>query len=252
MRSENQKRILVVGSLNADLVQPLSRVPAPGETVWGQDLLVVPGGKGANQAVAAARLGGAVTMIGEVGQDHFGQVLLDSLMESVVDTVHVGRSAGSTGTACILVLPNGENLIVISPAANSKLTEEKVRKRLAEAVGNSRPADWILLCQLEVPVPSTALALSTAHGLGAATILGLAPAQALERQILSQVTYLTPNQTEAAILLGSKEVTSTYEQAEEAARRLVGMGPQVVILKLGAMGCVVADEQVLTGCRGLR
>jgi sugar/nucleoside kinase (ribokinase family) len=124
------KNIIIVGSLNADLVQPVPRVPQPGETILAGDLQLVPGGKGANQAVAAGRLGGKARMIGELGEDSFADVLIASLRSSHVDHAGVGRSPGSTGTACILVLPNGENLIVVSPAANARLTVEKLKGRL--------------------------------------------------------------------------------------------------------------------------
>jgi ribokinase len=237
------KRILIVGSLNADLVQPLTRMPRRGETVLAGEIKVVPGGKGANQAVAAGRLRGEVTMVGEVGQDHFGDLLIESLNSAGVDGTRIGRSPGATGTACILVLPDGENLIVVSPAANGKLTSETVRTRLQQMPAGELSTEWIVLCQLEIPLSATALALATAHRAGAVTILDPAPAQALDRDILSCVSYLTPNQTEAAFLLGSEDLIQTYAEAEQAARRLVAMGPQAVVLKLGPLGCVIADAR---------
>ncbi len=233
------KNIIVVGSLNADLVQPLPRLPRPGETILAGDLLLVPGGKGANQAVAAGRLGGRARMIGELGEDSFADVLIESLQASGVDHTGIGRSPGSTGTACIMVLPSGENLIVVSPAANARLTVEKLQNRWT-AVDD----DSILLCQLEVPMETTTWALGTAHASGAVTILDPAPAQALGRDILSTVTYLTPNQTEAALLLGGGDIESISD-ATDAARKLLEFGPSNVIVKLGALGCVIANH---SGC----
>jgi ribokinase len=230
------KNIIVVGSLNADLVQPVPRVPQTGETILAGDLQLVPGGKGANQAVAAGRLGGNARMVGELGEDSFADVLIESLRSSRVDDSGVGRSPGSTGTACILILPNGENLIVVSPAANARLTVEKVKARLGTLNGDS-----ILLCQLEIPLETTAFALAAAHSQDAITILDPAPAQALDRDILSTVTFLTPNQTEAALLLDGPDIV-TINDASEAARKLLDLGPANVIVKLGAQGCVIASQ----------
>jgi ribokinase len=228
------KRILIVGSLNADLVQPLPRLPQPGETILAGDLQLVPGGKGANQAVAVGRLNGNARMIGELGHDSFADALIESLASANVDHTGVGRSPGSTGTACILVLPSGENLIVVSPAANARLTADKLQSRLS--------VHDILLCQLEIPLETTALALAIAHRHGAITILDPAPAQPLGHDILSTVTYLTPNQTEAALLLEGPEIISIHD-ASEAARKLLDLGPANVIVKLGAQGCVIVNRQ---------
>jgi ribokinase len=230
------KNIVIVGSLNADLVQPVPRMPQPGETILAGDLQLVPGGKGANQAVAAGRLGGSARMIGELGEDSFADVLAQSLRASHVDDLGVGRSPGSTGTACILVLPNGENLIVVSPAANGRLSIEKLKARLGAISQHS-----ILLCQLEIPMETTAFAMVEAHREGAITILDPAPAQALGRDLLSAVTYLTPNQTEASLLLEGPEIV-TIEDASRAARKLLDLGPENVIVKLGAQGCVIANR----------
>lgn len=230
------KQIIVVGSLNADLVQPLSRLPKPGETILAGDLQLIPGGKGANQAVAVGRLGGHARMIGELGQDSFADVLIESLEAAHVDHSGVGRSHGSTGTACILVLPSGENLIVVSPAANARLTIDKLESRLGDISPES-----ILLCQLEIPLETTAWVLAAAHRNGAITILDPAPAQPLDREILTKVTYLTPNQTEAALLLNGPEIDSIND-ALEAAQHLRKLGPANVIVKLGAQGCVIASQ----------
>lgn len=233
------KKIVVVGSLNADLVQPVSRVPRPGETILGEDLRIVPGGKGGNQAAAAGLLSGAASMIGAIGDDQLAGLLLDSLNASNVDTSGIERVAGASGTACILVLPNGENLIVVSPGANGRLTSDAVRARLSKALGG----ESIVLCQLEVPMATTASTLAMARQAGAVTILDPAPAQPLSSEILSSVTFLTPNQTEAALLLGAAETIETFDEAEDAARELLKLGPSNIILKLGALGCLIANSQ---------
>jgi ribokinase len=231
------RRIVVVGSLNADLVQPADRLPAPGETLRGRDLSVIPGGKGANQACAVGRLGGDVIMIGNVGCDPFGNILLDSLRSCGVDSGGIEVVNGSSGTASILVLPGGENGIVISPGANARLTASDVIRRIQPFVVK------ILLCQLEVPLEATEAALERARSLGALTILDPAPAQALSREILSWVDYLTPNQNEALALLerdGSS--IDTFDDAIRAAQELLELGPSNVILKCGRQGCILASR----------
>ncbi|HEX4770985.1 MAG TPA: ribokinase [Bryobacteraceae bacterium] len=233
------KKIVIVGSLNADLVQPVPRVPRPGETILGQDLRIIPGGKGGNQAAAAGLLGGAASMIGAIGNDQLAGLLLNSLHTSNVDTSAIERLDGATGTACILVLPSGENLIVVSPAANGKLTAAVVRAQLSKMLAGPS----IVLCQLEVPMAATASTLAMAKEAGAVTILDPAPAQALSSDILSSVTYLTPNQTEAATLLGTDKTIDTFDDAEGAAMELLKLGPANIVLKLGALGCLLADAR---------
>ncbi len=229
--------IIVAGSLNADLVQRVERFPRPGETVIGSDLSIIPGGKGANQACAAALLGGSVKMIGQVGNDPFGPILIESLAQANVDISGIQASASATGTAAILVLPTGENLIIISPGANGTLTPDAVAGRLDAIEPGS-----IVLTQLEVPLATTELCLRAARERGAITILDPAPAQALPPELLGFVDFLTPNQTEAALLLGSDQEIESYPDAEEAAPQLLARGPSTVILKLGSLGAVVATR----------
>ncbi len=232
--------IIVAGSLNADLVQRVERFPRPGETVIGSDLSIIPGGKGANQACAAALLGGNVKMIGQVGNDPFGPILIESLAQANVDTSGIQVSAAATGTASILVLSTGENVIVISPGANGKLTPDVITGRLDAIESGS-----ILLTQLEVPLATTELCLRVARERGAITILDPAPAQALPPELLASVDFLTPNQTEAALLLESNEEIESYEDAEQAAQNLLERGPSTVILKLGQLGVVVATREAV-------
>lgn len=227
-----------MGSLNADLVQQVERFPRSGETLVGSDLNIVPGGKGANQAFAAARLGGHAQMIGRVGNDPFGPLLISSLAGAGVDTSRVAKSEAATGTASILVLPSGENTIVISPGANGKLTPQDALAQLTEL-----DADCILLTQLEVPLETTEAALRLAHERGAITILDPAPARPLNRELLQFVHFLTPNQSEAALLLGSSRESESMVEAREAARALLALGPRQIALKAGALGVVIVDGE---------
>jgi ribokinase len=236
-----KRNIVVVGSLNADLVQRVERFPRPGETVTGSDLTIVPGGKGANQAYAAALLGGQVEMVGRVGSDPFGPMLVESLAATGAGTSKIRISAASTGTAAILVLPNGQNVIVISPGANGKLTPQDISQSLDRLEPGA-----ILLAQMEVPLETTRLALEIARKHRATTILDPAPAQRLSPEILGLVDFLTPNQTEAALLLDTTLEIESYEEAENAARKLLASGPSTVIVKLGALGVVIANN---TGCQ---
>jgi len=167
--------IVVIGSLNADLVQHVGRLPRPGETIVGGSLATFSGGKGANQAVAAGRMGARVRMIGQVGRDSLAPLLLDSLRSAGVNTDSVGASDTSTGTAVILVLPDGENVIVIAAGANARLTPAVA----ADGLGRVRPGSFVL-SQLEIPVESVDAALVAARRRGAVTILDPAPARRLE------------------------------------------------------------------------
>ena len=181
------KRIFVAGSLNIDLVMGMERLPREGETVVGSDLVLHPGGKGANQVCAVGRLGGRAAMIGQLGCDPFAAHLLTSLQNAGVDTAGVGTSPRATGAACIFVLPSGENAIAISPGANASLTPEAALARL----GALQAGDLVLL-QLEVPLATVEAVLTYALGRGAVTMLDPAPARPLSREMLRSVTYLTP------------------------------------------------------------
>ncbi len=234
-----QGRIVVFGSLNMDLILPAGRLPRPGETLACGDFLAAPGGKGANQACAAGRLGGRVLMAGRVGDDSFGPRLIESLRSAGVDTTEVRTLHGSTGAAFILVLPDGENVILISPGANGRFELDPAQfERLALS------AHDCVLTQLESPVETVGAALAAARNAGATTILDPAPARSLPAELFGYVDWLTPNQTEAAILLGDPGLKiEDYASAEEAARRLLALGPAGVIMKLGALGCVAVTPQ---------
>lgn len=234
-----QPQIVVIGSLNADLVQKVERLPKPGETIAGGSLETFSGGKGANQAVAAGRMGARTSMIGQVGDDSLSQILRDSLEGAGVDHDSVGVSKTSTGSAVILVFPDGENVIVIAPGANATVTPELAADRLRVLERGA-----FLLSQLEIPIESVKRSLEVAKARGATTILDPAPARELSGNLLSHVDYLTPNETESATLLGDPGLAMEDGPAmETAAARILALGPQSVVLKLGSRGCLIASAE---------
>ena len=239
-------RILVLGSLNIDLVQRVPRMPQPGETLRALDFQTFIGGKGANQACAASKLGALTQMAGCVGGDVFGTQLITELKKLGVDTSRVRSGQLPTGTATILVLPNGENVIVISAGSNGEVSTAMA----LDTVSDLRQGD-ILLCQLEIPIDSVEAALQKARRQQATTILDPAPACALSPTLLQAVTILTPNQSEAGLLL-SKPPIETIAEGREAAVALRRLGPDIVILKMGEQGCVVADDVANTLVPGFK
>lgn len=243
---DNQgSRIVVLGSLNIDLVQRVPRIPVAGETLNGSDLQTYAGGKGANQACAAALLGGRVAMAGMVGRDVFSDRLLAELKNAGVDTKSVGKADSSSGTAVIFVMPTGENSIVISPGANAEVTPAFALQALEDL-----QAGDFLLCQLETPMESVITAIKAAHRKGVSAILDPAPAHGLPEELLRATSILTPNQTEAGFLTCSTAAIETMDQAANAARQLQRRGTPVVIVKMGAGGCLVADGPQLTEVPG--
>ena len=231
--------IVVVGSLNTDLVQNVDRLPRPGETLVGGTLETFSGGKGANQAYTVGRMGGHVSMSGQSGRDSLASPLMESLQAAGGNTELVGVSDRPTGAAVILVLPDGENLIVISPGANASTTPELVTERLKILKEGS-----CLLVQLEIPIESVKASLTVAKACGATTILDPAPARPLTSELLCRVDFLTPNETETMTLLGESDLSMDYEtESALTARRLLALGPKTVVLKLGSRGCVIATER---------
>jgi len=228
--------ILVVGSLNADLVVRTPRFPHPGETTSGGDLQVIPGGKGANQAVAAARHGASVSMLGRVGEDKFGNFLLENLKSNNVDSRLVQRDDSSTGTAIIVVNSNGQNIIVLSAGANGKVNDADVNK-----VSFS---DYkLLLLQLEIPTPTVLSAAQRAHESGLRVILNPAPAKELPNELISLADFLIPNETELSLLTGLS--VNDMNSTEQAAQALLAAGAKNVIVTLGSKGAlIVTDSQV--------
>lgn len=228
--------ILVIGSLNADLVVKSPRFPEPGETISGEDLQIIPGGKGANQAVAAARQGVSVAMIGRVGNDSFGPFLIDSLKADQVDTTHVSKDDSATGTAIIVVDSNGQNSIVLSAGANGKVSSKDVDAFQADAK--------ILLLQLEIPLDTVLYAAKWGKGKGMTIILNPAPARELPDELIKNIDYITPNETELSLLTGLEVKDSA--SAQEAARALMKRGAKHVIVTLGSKGAlVVSGKEVI-------
>jgi ribokinase len=229
--------ILVVGSLNADLVVRTPRFPQPGETISGEDLQVIPGGKGANQAVAAARHGAQVSMLGRVGNDGFGEFLLDNLHSNHVDSQQVQRDDASTGTAIIVVDSNGQNSIVLSAGANGKVSSMDV--------DNASFSDHkLLLLQLEIPIPTVLSATRRAHESGLSVILNPAPAKQLPEELISLTEYLIPNETELSLLSGMD--VNDLPSAERAAKTLLARGVKNVIVTLGSKGALIVTGTQVT------
>lgn len=233
--------ILVIGSLNCDYVARVPRMPAPGETLSGSELQIHPGGKGANQAVAAGRMADAsleVRMLGCVGEDAAGAMLLESLRGAGVEDGTVRRLSDiSTGSALIWVADSGENSIVVIPGANARLKPEDIQAQ--------EPLYWktrVALHQLETPLETIQTALELGQLRRVITILDPAPAQALSADVLRAVDLLTPNETEAALLLGENPGPLNVEDAYAIARRLLERGPRSVIVKLGANGVVFVNH----------
>lgn len=227
----NPRPIVVVGSINMDLVSNVPHIPRAGETVLGNHFQMHPGGKGANQAVGVARLDYPVKMIGMVGRDAFGKQLLEQLEKSGVDAAHVGEADESTGIAMIQVDAAAENSIIVAPGANLLLTPDVLRNK-AEMIRTA----GIVLAQLEIPIETVQCLAKMCAEMKVPLILDPAPAQRLPAGILDTVTWLTPNVTEAQFY--AKETSSN----EGMLTKLLGMGAQGVILKRGAHGSVLAGH----------
>ena len=228
--------VLVVGSLNADLVVKSPRFPQPGETISGEDLQIIPGGKGANQAVAAARQGVQTAMLGRVGSDSFAPFLVDNLKANQVDTSHVIVDSSATGTAIIVVDANGQNSIVLSPGANGNVSPADVD---SASFSNSK----LLLLQLEIPTPTVLHAAQKARANGLTVILNPAPAKALPAELISSVDILIPNESELSLLTGLP--VNDVSSAEKAAKEILKQGVKTVIVTLGSKGALlVTDTQV--------
>lgn len=230
-----QKPIVVVGSINIDLVVGADRIPGVGETVVGNSFNTFYGGKGANQAVAAAKLGYPVAMVGNVGSDAFGAQLRDGLRAAGVDTANVNAVDGPSGVALITTGLNGENNIVVVPGANGSLSCASLERAipLLERAG-------FLLTQLEIPLETVDYLAQFAERHNIPLMLDPAPARELSRDLLRRVLWITPNETEAAELL--KTNTRDGDQSfEAAADLLLACGVQNVLLKLGSRGCLIAQ-----------
>jgi ribokinase len=220
--------IVVVGSINMDLVVRAPRHPQPGETILGTTFDTFPGGKGANQAVAAARLGGPVRMVGRVGSDSFGDLLLATLQRDGIDTTYVLRTDNvSSGVALITVSDSGQNNIVVVPGANGALSPEDIRAADSAFAGAA-----VVLLQLEIPLETVAEAIQAARRHGARVILNPAPARALGQELLSEIDYLIPNEHELLLLSQAQTVPLASQSLKDA-------GVKCLIVTLGSEGVLV-------------
>jgi ribokinase len=230
--------ITIVGSLNMDFVVQVEKLPRPGETVMGSGFSTLPGGKGANQACAAGKLGGRARMVGRVGNDALGAHLCESLRAAGVDTAAVRVTEGvSSGVALIFVQEGGQNQIVVASGANARLTPEDVRRELQEA------SEGLLLLQLESPMETVEEAAALGRRQGMRVVLDPAPARPLPDGLLRSVDCLTPNESEALLLLDCTEGAVSLAEAPEIASALLRRGPRSVILKLGEKGAFLHDGQ---------
>ena len=229
-------KILVIGSSNTDMVIKTDKLPAPGETILGGIFLINPGGKGANQAVAAARLGGKVTFITKRGNDLFGNQAVGLLMREDIDTQYVVKDTElPSGVALITVDSTGENIIVVAPGSNGNLLQDDIPTKIFET-GKFE----ILLLQLEIPISTVEYSAVTASENGIKVILNPAPAQKLSDNLLKHTWLITPNETEAEILIGI--TVHNISTAENAASSLQKKGVENVIIMMGASGAYIKSE----------
>ncbi len=234
----NDKLIYVIGSSNTDMVVKSEKLPAPGETVIGGEFLMNPGGKGANQAVAAARLGGNVYFVGKTGNDLFGKQAVQQFKRENILTDYVATDPRlPSGVALINVDGRGENSISVAPGANAALTKADTDRALTHL----KPDDLVLV-QLEIPVDVVAHVIHESARKGARVILNPAPAQELSRETLSRLYLITPNESEAELLTGIK--VSDPGSAEKAAQKLRDAGCDHVIITLGSKGAYLSSGRI--------
>jgi len=231
-------RLVVVGSSNIDMVVKSDAIPRGGETVLGGEFVMVPGGKGANQAVCAAKLGADVTLVARVGDDVFGEKSLANFRSVGIDTQFVMKDGSApSGVALIVVDASGENAIVVAPGANHTLMPEHV-DAARDAIAK---ADAVIL-QLEIPAETVVHTIKMAASLGTRVVLNPAPMRPIPQKVLSKVDVLIPNQHEAAALLGMTGQGADLD-ASDAANRLLDLGVGAVVITLGSEGAYVASEE---------
>ncbi len=231
--------ILVVGSLNMDQVVQVPRPPALGETLLGAgSLKLIPGGKGANQAVAMARLGASVALAGRVGTDPFGEQLLKALQADKVDTgLIVVDQQEASGVAFIFLAPNGDNAIIVASGANMRVGLDRVQlTNIFEAISQARA----MVLQLEIPLETVKTLITTGHNAGIPVVLNLAPAQPLAWEVLRQLQVLIVNEIEASFLAGTD--FGNHEDAEIVATTIHKQGIPIVVITLGAQGAILARD----------
>ncbi|MDH7502303.1 MAG: ribokinase [Verrucomicrobiota bacterium] len=231
-------KIVVVGSSNTDMIIMLERIPRPGETLLGGEFAMAAGGKGANQAVAAARAGGDVVFVARVGDDMFGEQAVSGFVRDKICVDYVVRDKRApSGVALIFVAKDGQNSIAVAGGANARLSPADVR-RAARAISNAKA----VVLQLETPLPTVQAAVNIAARSGVPAILNPAPARPLPDRLLARVSILTPNETEAELLTG---VTVTDESAaERAGEKLLARGVGTFILTMGPKGAFVMNREL--------
>lgn len=230
--------VVVMGSFVADVAFRTSKLPAWGETHMGAEFRLGPGGKGSNQAVAAARAGARVSFISKLGRDSFGDLARTTYRNEGIDTAHVLETASATGAAAIIIdAERGENAIIVVPGACFELTSEEVERARPLIAGAA-----VFVAQLELSLPTVQYGLRLAHSLGVPTVLNPAPACALPDAIFHDCDYLTPNETEAEMLTGVR--VASLEDAERAADALLACGVGNVVITLGAQGAFVKNATV--------
>ncbi len=229
-------KIVVVGSSNIDMVIKGDKIPRPGETVIGGDFFKAAGGKGANQAVAAARAGGQVSFISSVGNDIFGKEAISNYREDGIDSRAIKTDPEhATGTALILIDKDGENSISVAPGANNSLSKTDLEKASAVIQGAS-----VLLVQLEIPIETVEAAVQMANSFDVKVVLNPAPARHLSDQLLKQISIITPNESEAEHLTGIP--INNFEDAKKAARILLKKGVETVLITLGKKGTLLTTH----------
>lgn len=237
-------RITVIGSINTDMVVRSPEIPKPGQTLMGHSFITTGGGKGANQAVAAARLGGKVNLIARIGADAFGEISLENFKKEKINTAHVYTDQNApSGIAIIVVDDKGENVIVVAPGANALLNEDDIQK----AEDSIKNADIVLL-QLEIPMSTVAEGIKLAKKYKRTVMLNPAPASAIPGDILQHVDIITPNQTEAMTLTGI--TINDMTSAQQACDILHGKGISTVIITMGEQGAYLSsgnDKQMVAG-----
>jgi ribokinase len=232
-------KIVVIGSSNTDMILRCAHIPRPGETILGGEFWSAAGGKGANQAVAAARAGGEVAFVARVGLDMFGQQAIEGFQRDGINVDYVFKDKKlASGIALIFVAADGENSIGVASGANGALSVADLRKAKAAIAA----ADSIVM-QLETPLETVRAAAKMARAAGVRVILNPAPAQPLDEELLKSVTILTPNETEAEMLTGIK--VGDEKTAAEAAQALLAKGVESVVVTLGAKGALVATADLV-------
>ena len=232
----SKRKIAVVGSSNTDMIIKTAKIPRPGETILGGEFHMAAGGKGANQAVAAARAGGDVAFIARIGNDIFGKKAVEGFIRDGIDVKYVYKDRrAASGIAVIIVGADGENSIAVASGANANLTPEDVRR-----AGHMISSAKILLMQLETPLETVRKAAEIAAAQGVPVILNPAPARALDDHLLSRISILTPNETETEMLTGIK-IRKESDMAR-ASQKLLNKGVRAVFITLGSKGAFVASE----------